>query len=158
LGIVCSVRDITERKRMDAELREALTKEKELNDLKSRFVSMASHEFRTPLTTILGSVGLLELGLDKMSAQNRQKHFEKIQTAIRDMTSVVEDVLTIARADAGYMDFHPELVDLDELCRDVIEEFQATIAKQHVLAYSSQGNCKETWLDQRMLRIILSNL
>src|SRR5262249_10798756 len=83
LGIVCSVRDITERKRIDAELREALTKEKELNDLKSRFVSMASHEFRTPLTTILGSVGLLELGLDKMSAQNRHKHFEKIHTAIR---------------------------------------------------------------------------
>src|SRR5262249_3924332 len=58
----------------------------------------------------------------------------------------------------GYMEFHPEIIDLDDLCREVIEEFQATIAKQHVLAYSSQGNCKETWLDQRMLRIILSNL
>src|SRR5258708_40073452 len=78
-GVVCEVRDITDYKRMEAGLRLALEQQKELNELKSRFVAMASHEFLTPLTTILGSTGLLELRVVQITAGQRPRHFDKIQ-------------------------------------------------------------------------------
>lgn len=141
-----------------AELRQALAHEKELNELKSRFVSMASHEFRTPLTTILGSVGLLDLGLDKMSAEQRRKHFAKIQNAVKHMTQLLDDVLLFGKGEAGHMEFNPEGVQLTEFCQAIVEELQAAAENATRLVYQAEGDCGYVLADRKLLRQILTNL
>jgi len=157
-GVVCGVRDITEHKHLEAGLRQALEQEKDLNELKTRFISMVSHEFRTPLTAILGSADLLRLGLDKMHAEQRQKHFDRIQNSIKRMTDLLDDVLTIGRAEAGRMEFHPEPLDLEDYCRELVEEIQSTTGKMHVLMFTWQGQCHTAIMDRTLLRHIIINL
>lgn len=157
-GVVCSVRDITDYKRLEAGLRRALEREKDLNELKSRFISMASHEFRTPLTTILGSTDLLALYFDKMSDAHRHKHFEKIQSAVKRVTQLLDDVLLVGKAEAGRMDFSPTLLNISVFCRELVEEAQTTFGKKHTLVLSAQGQCGDVVMDSALLRHIIGNL
>ncbi len=157
-NVICSVRDITERKRLESELRQSLDREKELNELKSRFISMTSHEFRTPLTTISTSAGLLKMHFNKMNPEQRLKHFANIQTAIRQMTQLLEDVLLIGRAEAGRLEFNPERLDLEVFCRDLVEEIQAGAGKTHTLVFSERGQYENVMVDRKLLRQILTNL
>ena len=99
-GIVCHLRDITERKRAEEELRRALEKERELSELKTRFVSMASHEFRTPLTAILSSTEILERYLDRLQPAQREKHWH-IEVASRHMTQLLDGVLLLGRSESS---------------------------------------------------------
>ena len=94
------IRDITQRKRAEEDIRASLEKQRELNQLKSRFVSMASHEFRTPLATILSSTELLRLYADRLPEAERDELFETVSMAVRRMTRMLEDVLVIGKDDA----------------------------------------------------------
>ncbi|MGH2413320.1 MAG: PAS domain-containing sensor histidine kinase, partial [Microcystaceae cyanobacterium] len=99
--------DITERKQLEEELKAALHKEKELNELKSRFVSMTSHEFRTPLSTILSSSELLEHYRHRWTEEKQVSHLHRIQTAVKRMTEMLNNVLVIGKVEAGKLDFIP---------------------------------------------------
>ncbi|HEY9602047.1 MAG TPA: ATP-binding protein [Allocoleopsis sp.] len=151
-------RDITKRKQAEAELFLALEKEKELNELKSRFVSMTSHEFRTPLTTILGSAELLEHYSQKWSEEKKQRHIQRIQHTVQHMTQLLNDVLLLGKAEAGKLEFNPQPLDLEQFCLNLTEEFELDASNQHdltfvTLAQAIQGNC-----DEKLLRHILNNL
>ncbi len=158
LSIVCSLRDITERKRAEEELRRALEQERELSELKSRFVSMASHEFRTPLTTIISSADLLEHHIDRMDPARKAKHFSKIQDAARYMTQLLEDILLVGKVEAEKLEFNPTRLDLQALCQDVVEEMQLIAGPERPIRFSYQGRCREVVMDERLLRYILNNL
>jgi signal transduction histidine kinase len=95
------VEDITERKQAEAEMLKALEKERELGELRSGFVSLVSHEFRTPLTTIQSSAELVQRYSQKLSDERKLNHLIRIQGAVKRMTQLLEDVLTIGRAEAG---------------------------------------------------------
>ncbi len=97
--------DITKRKQLEQELRVALEKEKELSELKSRFVSMTSHEFRTPLSTILSSCELLEHYRQKWTQEKQLTHLHRIQVAVKRMTDMLNDVLVIGKAEAGKLEW-----------------------------------------------------
>ena len=115
--------DITQRKRAEVELLTALLREKELTELKSKFVSMASHEFRTPLATILSAAELLEHYPDSLSAEDKLNILHGIQNGAKRMNLLIEDVLVIGKAEAGALQFRPGPVDLKDLCRKVAEDF-----------------------------------
>ena len=83
------------------EMSEALAKEKELNELKSRFLSMASHEFRTPLTTILSSASLITAYPEKEQQEKRIKHVERIQSAVNNLNDILSDFLSLSRIEEG---------------------------------------------------------
>ena len=100
-GVVCILRDITARKRMEDELRAALTKEKDLSVLKTRFTSMVSHDIRTPLAVISASAEMLHGYYDRMDEATRTRHFDRIGSQVERMVELLTDVLTISRADAG---------------------------------------------------------
>jgi signal transduction histidine kinase len=143
---------------MEAELRDALEKEKELNELKSRFISMTSHEFRTPLSTIISSSELLEHYRHKWSEEKQITHLRRIQTAVKRMTEMLDDVLVIARAEVGKLDCKLAPLDLVEFCLTLVEELQLNVKNQHTIVFSSQDISVQCCMDEKLLGHILSNL
>jgi PAS domain S-box-containing protein len=150
--------DITERKEAEEAMRSALQHEKELGELKSRFISMTSHEFRTPLTTILSSAALLARHGDRLAAEKQEAALRRIRSAAENMTRLLEDVLMIGRAEAGRLEFGPATLDLATFCSDLMEEMRLTAAPGHVLRFVQEGCCSDAFVDERLLRQIVSNL
>ncbi|MDB6031111.1 MAG: domain S-box [Verrucomicrobiales bacterium] len=150
--------DITQRKQAEAELLKTLAREKELGQLRSKFVSMVSHEFRTPLGIIQSSAEILQDYLEQLEPSERKEHLQSIQKNTRRMAGLMEEVLLIGSLDAGKMEFRPAALDLAGFVRRLVEE----IAKANKRA-SSIHLCLgvlpgELPLDERLLRHILTNL
>jgi len=156
--VICNARDITQRKQIESGLRQMVEKERELGELRSRFVSMASHDFRTPLAVILSSASMLKLYNDKMAAEARLKHLDRIQIGVKQMTDLLDDVLTFAQGEEGRLDFAPLPVDLESLCRQLLEETQIASGETHEFVFSSAGSCADALVDKKLLRQIVTNL
>jgi len=151
------IEDITERKQAEAEIRNALEKEKELSELKSRFVTTTSHEFRTPLATILSSTELLRKYSHKLREEQKVTQLQHIQTTINHMTQLLNDVLIVGTVEAGKLECNPAPLDLVSFCRNLVEEMQL-ITDSHAIAFVNQGQCTDACIDEKLLRHILSNL
>jgi PAS domain S-box-containing protein len=151
-------RDITERKQVERDIRIALTKEKELSELKTRFISMASHEFRTPLTTILASAESLERYQSKWTDDKKRSTLQRIQTAVQYMTGLLNDVLLFGKGEAGKLDFKPGLLNLEHCCAGLVEEFQFKETNPERLLFTQSGDSTDGWVDEKLLRHILVNL
>jgi PAS domain S-box-containing protein len=151
-------RDISDRKRAEAEMINALERERELRELKSCFVSMASHEFRTPLTTIVSSTELLEIYGQKWTEDKKQKHYQRIEAAVNRMTSLLDDVLLFSKVEAGKLEFNPKPLVLKNFCSDLVEELQLGIGVNHKLTFVFSGLDKNACLDEKLLLHILGNL
>jgi len=158
IGTSGTLNDITERKRAEAEIRKALKQEQELSELKSRFVSMTSHEFRTPLSTILTSAELLEIYRHSFSEDKQLKHLHRIQTSVQHMTQMLNDVLVIGKAEAKKLEFNPAPLHLVTFCNNLVEEMQLSAGSSHTITFVHQGQCYATGMDERLLRHILTNL
>jgi PAS domain S-box-containing protein len=156
-GVICSLRDISERKQMELNLRLALDKERELHELKNRFVSMASHEFRTPLATIMTTTDLLESYSERMDEAKKQQQFDKIKKQIYHMTGLLSDVLTIGRIDAGKMRANLETVDLCAFFDELAEESQQNQVT-HTIRFACDGRSLPILADKALLRKIVMNL
>lgn len=156
-SIVCSLRDITMRKRLEQELRESLQKERELNELKSRFIARASHEFRTPLAVILTSSDLLKTYGLRMSEEQREEKLSRLQKEVRTIASMLDDLLTISKGEE-LKEFSPELIDLQSFARDVVHEVGEGVGVQHELMIESHGNCTSIYADRKLMRRIITNL
>ncbi|WP_225895688.1 PAS domain S-box protein [Dendronalium phyllosphericum] len=156
--IMVNCRDITERKRLD-EIRIALERERELSALKTRFFSMASHEFRTPLSTALAAAQLLENCQDEWdNSSKRLRNLQRIQLSVKNMVQMLDDILTINRAETGKLEFNPKMLDLEAFCGAFVEEIQLSTGETHTLSFICQGKAVLTSLDERLLRSLLSNL
>ncbi len=156
-GAIWSFLDISQRKQAEAELRRALAHQRELNDLKSRFVSMTSHEFRTPLSTILSSSELLNFYGDRLPEQEKQSLYQGIQVAVARMTTMMDDVLVIGQADEQRIEMKLEMVDLDKFCMDLVEECRLSAQPPIAIKYSST-DCRQVSMDGKLVRRVLANL
>ncbi|MGA9379636.1 MAG: PAS domain S-box protein [Phormidium sp.] len=156
--IFVNSRDITERKRLD-EIRLALEREKELSALKVRFFSMASHEFRTPLSTILAAAQLLE-NSSSQSNQNEKitRNLNRIQSSVKTMIQLLDDILTINRAETGKLEFKPQFLNLENFCLNLIEEIRLSQGANYQIKFGSVGECSRAYLDEKLLKSIVSNL
>ncbi len=132
------IEDITERKWAEVEIKKALEIEKELNQLKSQFISMASHEFRTPLTTILASAEALEHYGHKWNEEKQLTYLHRIQATVKQMTGLLNDILVIGKTESGNFDFNPAALDLESFCRDIIEDIKLSIGCEHSLNFVVQ--------------------
>jgi PAS domain S-box-containing protein len=150
--------DITDRKEAEQLLQLALEKEQELSELKTRFVSMASHEFRTPLATILALTETILAYRDRLTNEQVDERLGKIQLQVEHLKNVMEDVLQLARFQARRVHFNPALMDLDALCRSVLDEFQSRPDIKHELNYSCDLALRHVILDKRLMRQIINNL
>ncbi len=156
--VMAIIRDITKRKRVEEDIRNALEKQKELSLLKSRFISMTSHEFRTPLTTILSSSQLLEKYSNKLAEEKKLQHLHRIQGAVKQMTELLNNVLLIGKAEAGKLQIKSASLDLGQFCRDLVEELQLSTGNNHTIAFCRQGECATACMDEKLLGSILINL
>ncbi len=152
-------RDITERKQIEVNIRTALTREKELSDLKTRFIAMASHEFRTPLTTILASAETLDRYCHKFSPEKQQTILHRIQSSVHHVIGLLNDVLTVGKTEAGKLTCNPAPMDLQQFCQEVIEELQFSHTDPiSPIDLVCQGDRFQAMADEKLLRHILINL
>ena len=150
--------DITQRKRAEEELLKTLEREKELSQLKSNFVSMVSHEFRTPLGVIQSSAELLRDFYQKMPSGEREEQLESITRNTRRMADMMEEILVLSRLDAGKLDFQPAALDLNAFCRRVLDEvLSATNRRCHIELLLSPVPA-QAQVDERLLGHIFTNL
>lgn len=141
----------------ETELEEALDKEKELNTLKSRFVSMASHEFRTPLSTILSSIELVEAYLDAGNSK-ALKHINRIKNSVTTLTSILNDFLSLSRLEEGKVEAQGEWFQLSDFCTAVVEEMRGQLKKGQQLIHEEKNVGQAVFLDKKFLKIIFFNL
>ncbi len=156
-SVVCSLRDISARKRLETELREALQKERELNELKSRFIARASHEFRTPLAVILTSSDLLKTYGDRMSEEQRGEKLNRLQKEVRSIAVMLDDLLTISKNEE-LKEFNPELLDLQNMVREIVQGMSEGTGVQHDLGVECLGNCTSVYADRKLVTRIVTNL
>jgi PAS domain S-box-containing protein len=150
--------DITRRKHYEHSIAKALKKEQELNQLKSRFVSMASHEFRTPLTGIMVMAESIKHYRSKMSEEQIDDRLDKLMQQVNHMRSITEDVLQLSRIQAKRQEIKLVTVDLEKLCQDIVEQFQAQKEYQARLTYRSSKSPVLARLDQSLIRQVITNL
>ena len=144
-------------KQRTTELVEALEREREMNELKSRFVSMASHEFRTPLSIVLSSTGLIEQYVLAVQDERVVKHIQKIKSSVSTLTNILNDFLSLDRLEQGKIELDRHTFDYCTFVQEVLEEVKLLKRPHQVLHVDHQGKC-EVELDRKMLRYIMINL
>ncbi|MCB1193432.1 MAG: hypothetical protein H7A23_25425 [Leptospiraceae bacterium] len=182
-GLVTTISDITKRKQAEItlqkindelelrvqdrtkelqekeeKLKEALHKEKELNEIKSRFISTVSHEFRTPLATIRSSSQMLKRYKNRLSLEEETKILSEIDEMCVRLTELLEEILYIRKAEANKIDFNPESVDLRELAEKIIYQLLLLVERKDRIILEIYGEESNRTFDKKLLRHILTNL
>ncbi len=150
--------NVTKQKKAENEIRKSLEKEKELNELKSRFVSMASHEFRTPLSTILSSVSLVQKYDGPENEEKRDKHISRIKSAVNNLTGILNDFLSLDKLETGKVENNPVEFDVVKFSEEMTEEMQAVAKKGQNVTYKHIGKNTKAVADKHILKNILHNL
>lgn len=139
------------------QLSQMLEAEKGLNDMKSRFVTMASHEFRTPLSTILSSVSLVNKYNEAYHDEKISKHVQRVKSAVTNMTLILNDFLSAEKLEEGKVQVRKEEVDLKLLITEVIAEVNGILKPGQKIDFQHNGNTV-AWFDRQMIRNIMLNL
>ncbi|MBZ0299575.1 MAG: PAS domain-containing sensor histidine kinase, partial [Anaerolineae bacterium] len=164
VGLVSVSRDIStekqaqkaliERERLQLELQH----EKELRETKGRFISMVTHEFRTPLTVIESSAEMIERYWARMTADKRQMHLQRIHSQVRRLDNLLNDFSLVLRAESGHLTVNLSIFDLELHCRKIVSEFEATLDEHHTLQYQTEGLLHEIQVDPVLTGYIVRNL
>ncbi|HNU52741.1 MAG TPA: ATP-binding protein [Verrucomicrobiota bacterium] len=158
IGIAGIGRDITELKRAEERILESLERERQLHEMKTRFISTASHEFRTPMTVAAGFAEMLRNQYDRLSEEKRRALLDRILDSVWRVTRLLDDVLTVNRVDQGKLTFRPARLNLSSLVRDVIDEICVTDKGGHAFNFDDGGGGTEAVADENLIRPILTNL
>lgn len=142
----------------EEELHEALDKERELSKLKTRFVSMASHEFRTPLSTILSSASLMASYTKTEQQDRRERHFHKIKSSIEQLTALLNDFLSISKLEEGKVQNDPQWFDFHTYCYNFLEDIQGLLKPNQKVIHEGLEEKMQVFLDKKLLKIVLNNL
>ncbi|NEP01038.1 MAG: hybrid sensor histidine kinase/response regulator [Symploca sp. SIO2E9] len=144
--------------KLEAELRQALVQQQELNEFKSRIITTISHEYRTPLTTINSSAELLELYGHKWPQEKQLNHLQRIQRKVKHLTSLVNDVLFLDKFECENIKLNLVPLDLLKFGEELVEDLKMTALKGQTIEFRAQGDCLQGTWDEKILRQILSNL
>jgi len=149
--------DISKRKKAETDLRTALEKEKELSELKSRFVSMASHEFRTPLSTVLSSAYLISKYTEKEEHPKREKHVQRIVSSVNMLTDILNDFLSVGKIEEGKIQVRYSVFDMVQHLQQIISELSGLLKKGQVMNHEHEGDSRIE-LDPSLMKHIIMNL
>ena len=139
------------------ELHEALEKEKQLNEIKGRFVSMASHEFRTPLSAVLSSAALLSKYTKEDDQEKRNKHIDRIKDSVKHLNDILEDFLSLGKLDEGRITADPHEFNLEEMINETLADVKVVLKPGQKFNFKYEGDEKIS-ADKKLLRNILINL
>lgn len=153
---------VIERERLLIDLEQSLIKERELNELRSMFVSTASHQFRTPLTVIQSGVEIMEMYLEDLPAQKQerfQRQFKKIQGEVERLHYLMSDILVLGRANAARTPFQPETCDLINFCQQIIEEkYNNRYEENRKINFSVSGKIQPVDFDPKLIGHAIENI
>lgn len=152
------IRNITHRKKVEKDLVKTLEKERELNMLKSRFVTTASHEFRTPLTTILSSASLLENYVGEQYDVKKPVHLKRIKRAVHGLTELLNEFLSLGKLEEGMIKPVYTLVNIREMAEELISEMELLRKENQKINFSFNGNFDSISIDKQLLHNVLINL
>lgn len=150
--------DVTQRKQLQNELYNSLAQERELSQLRAESISIVSHEYRTPLTTILSSTELLEYYSDRISDEKKLQHLNRIKISVKRMTQLLDDILILNKAEAGQLKLKPTWLELDKFCRELVEEISLPLEDKYTIIFNSVGQSINAYLDSNLLFQVLNNL
>jgi signal transduction histidine kinase len=151
-------KEVLERKRAVEETRKSLEKERELNELKSKFVSLASHEFRTPLSAIMSSASLINQYKEKGEWEKVDKHVTRIKSSVGHLTNILNDFLSLGKLEEGKVDVNPEPINLDNFFQEIEEELRPTLKAGQKIKLECHLEINSIISDSRILRNVLFNL
>ncbi len=158
-GVIWTLLDITARIQAETQMRLALAQQRELNELRARFVAMTSHEFRTPLATILSSAELLRFYGERLPQQERFEVLRTIEDGVHRMAHMLDRVLLLGRAEAKMLEFRPAPTDLHGLCQALVEELQPQLLGTRCTMDAQWEDLPtRAAVDEKLLRHIFSNL
>ncbi len=157
-GFAKITRDITKQQKAEEEMRNALKQEKELNEMKSRFVTLASHEFSTPLSVILSSVSLIERYQEPGMEDKRLKHIHRIKSNVNNLKQILNDFLSVEKLEGDIVRNCPVDTDLVHLAHETIEDMEAALKENQQIHLHTTGSPGNISADTQLLRNILNNL
>lgn len=149
---------IAENSRLEVERTKLLKQERELNELKSSFVTLASHEFRTPMMTILSSASLIGRYNGETDGDNRERHVQRIKSAVNSLTNMLDVFLFMGQVEQGIVSSHTQVIDVPQFCAEVIADAQAVAKPHQHFQYEHLDGLPGITTDGTMLRHILYNL
>jgi signal transduction histidine kinase len=152
------LRDISARKRGERVMQANLERERQLSEMKSQFISVASHEFRTPLAAATGSLELLERHAGRMTDAKRVELLTRAQRSLGRLTTIMDNVLQLSRAESGRVTVKRMKVDLVQFVQDLIREVEAGDRHGHAIAFLPSGRRDAVSVDTNLFNHILSNL
>jgi signal transduction histidine kinase len=155
--VLCVVQNVTDRKRMEEGLLNALEREKELGELKSRFVTMASHEFRTPLTAILASTFVLENYTGENFDKEKKVYTNRIKRSVNNLTTILNEFLSLEKLEEDKVRVHHSEVNIPEYMQDLIDELELIKRPGQKIEYHHHGK-SIAHVDHHILWSIASNL
>jgi PAS domain S-box-containing protein len=151
-------KEIEVRKKAEDEAKNALEKERELNELKSKFVSIASHEFRTPLSTIMSSASLVSQYLQKGDIVKIDKHTARIKSNVNHLTAILNDFLSLGKLEEGRIELNREEINLYDFLKEIQEELKPSLKDGQKIQVDCTSENKKIYTDSRILRNSLFNL
>ncbi|KAM3115460.1 hybrid sensor histidine kinase/response regulator [Phormidesmis sp. 146-33] len=149
---------VADRQHAETATLEASAKERELNDLKSRFVTTVSHEFRTPLSIMMTSAELLERMGSACPEDRRVTYLQKIREAVRSMTRILSDMLTLGKVKSEKLEFNPTWIELRSFCQKIISDLQLSETSSPPIHVEILGDRTEGFWDEALLTLMLVNL
>jgi PAS domain S-box-containing protein len=150
--------EVIERKKAEEEVRKSLEKERELNELKTKFVSIASHEFRTPLSTVMSSAALIQQYKDKNDLEKVDKHVLRIKSSVNHLTQILNDFLSLGKLEEGKVDIKVESIEINTFLNEISEEVQSFVKDGQKINLSCGKDVERIETDPRILRNIMFNL
>jgi signal transduction histidine kinase len=150
--------ELAKSRQVEEEARAALARVHEQNDMNTRFISLVSHEFRTPLSIIQSSSELLERYYDRLTDEKRRRYFEQIRTSTMNMADMLQDILVLGRHDSGKTRFDPHPIDLTQYCRQCVEQIQQASGPKYQLIFEHRGISEDARMDDKLLWQIINNL
>lgn len=157
-GFAKITRDITDQKKAEEDMLNTLRREKELNEMKSRFVTLASHEFKTPLSVILSSVSLIEKYEGADMQDKRIKHIQRIKSNVNNLKQILNDFLSLEMLEGGIVKNSPEPTDLVHLLQETIQDMESSVKEGQRIEQDLSGTPRAIPVDPQLLRNILNNL
>lgn len=150
--------EVIERKKAEEDARRSLERERELNELKSKFVSIASHEFRTPLSTVMSSASLIQQYKDKNDLEKVDKHVQRIKSSVNHLTQILNDFLSLGKLEEGRVEVKNETIDLENFFNDIAEDVRSFLKDGQEVEIECPVDLKEVASDAGILRNIMFNL
>jgi two-component system sensor kinase FixL len=157
-GFAKITRDVTRQKKAEDDIQVTLRREKELNELKSRFVTLASHEFKTPLSVILSSVSLIEKYPETGMQDKRVKHIHRIKSNVNNLKQILNDFLSLEKLEGGMVSNSPVEADLISLTREIIQDMEEALKEGQQVRFHTEGKPRHVFVDTHLLHNVLNNL